>query len=273
MQPAPGGPPRARTAPTGSAELHEKALEALADARGRTANAELANRKVGGPATMQQLDRALEAHDSRKSQTANNISTLLKHGTDAHQVGLGNFTAAPSLTASGRSMSRLPLDDLLASSFGQLQLKRFARRLFQEENVTFLVDAAQIRDNAAVSRREDFYELVHKAQTVCDVYIREGSPSQVNISAVQRGKTLETFLSLQTAFVDLLKESTLPGEERDKMDERFRAGLGNLFSIAQAEVKDMVSHGLLQQFYKDRLYEDFLRKHNRAVRTLPADPH
>jgi hypothetical protein len=281
MQPAPGGPPtpRARTAPTGLtglAELHEKALEALADARGRTENAELANRKVDGPATVEGLDRALEAHDSRKSQTANNISTLLKHGTDAHQVGLSNFTTAPSLTASGRSMSRLTLDDLLASSFGQLQLKRFARRLFQEENVTFLVDAAQIRDNAAVSRREDFYELVHKAQTVCDVYIREGSPSQVNISAVQRGKTLATFLALQSAFVDLLKESSLPGEERENADERFRAGLGDLFGIAQAEVKDMVSHGLLQQFYKDRLYGDFLCKHNRAVRTLPpaeaADP-
>jgi hypothetical protein len=269
---APGGPPRARTAPTEPAKTREEALEALADARGRTATAEQANRKVGGPANIEQLDRAFEAHDNRKSQTANNISTLLKHGTDAHQVGLNNFTAVPSLTASGRTRGRLGLDELLASSFGQLQLKRFARRLFQEENITFLVHAAQIRDNAPVSRQEDFYELVHKAQTVCDVYIREGSPSQVNISATQRSKTLETFNSLQTSFVDLLKESTLPGEERERMDERFRTDLGDLFSIVQAEVKGMVSHGLLQQFYKDKLYEDFLRKHDRAMRAHSSEP-
>jgi len=112
-----------------------------------------------------------------------------------------------SLPPSGATV--FSLEETLDDSLGILQLKRFARKRFQEENVQFLLEVRQLRGNAQNPLREDEYELVHAAQAICSQFVNPGSPLEINLSDSQRQHTLQAFQACQDNFVRNLRKHSL----------------------------------------------------------------
>ncbi|GBG27443.1 Regulator of G-protein signaling 5 [Hondaea fermentalgiana] len=173
-------------------------------------------------------------------QTIANLECLQTYCENVNvRPGLFGFSRAPQ--------GEVTLDEVLSSAYGALQFKRFARRLFQEENVLFLVKARQFRANASSAVSHDVYELLHFAQEICNQYITPGSPLEINISDTQRSDTLDEFHRLSTAFFEGLKSG---GGAPDLRAE----DLGHLFDVAVQEIRTIVLRGLWDEFRDDATY-------------------
>eukprot|EP00516_Mucochytrium_quahogii_P005088 CAMPEP_0203757278 /NCGR_PEP_ID=MMETSP0098-20131031/10402_1 /ASSEMBLY_ACC=CAM_ASM_000208 /TAXON_ID=96639 /ORGANISM=" , Strain NY0313808BC1" /LENGTH=652 /DNA_ID=CAMNT_0050649469 /DNA_START=1735 /DNA_END=3689 /DNA_ORIENTATION=+ len=199
-------------------------------------------------------------------------SSPKREGTAAHVAALESYiqeSKMPSRTFSA-SKGDQGLDDVLANSHGIFLLKRHARRLFQEENVSFLVNVQQFKRNVGISKRDDMYELLHSAQSICNQFIEPGSPLEVNISAKQRSTTLELFNECSSEFYEGLKPDCHEGDDNadfalNKVSRSLIKKTGKIFNETELEIYRLVQKGLWESFKEDKAYEDFQSKlvHNR----------
>lgn len=163
-----------------------------------------------------------------------------------------NVTGKPSLFGYSTCVhDEVNLDEVLSSSYGSFQLKRFARKYFQEENVLFLVKTRQFRKNVHSANKSDLYELLHFAQEICSQFIAPGSPLEINISDSQRRNTLDEFEVMSKAFFDGLK-GEMPTVETSK--------LTHLFDVAYQEIRTIVLRGLWDDFRRNAAYAEYCRK-------------
>ncbi|GBG24853.1 Regulator of G-protein signaling 13 [Hondaea fermentalgiana] len=145
------------------------------------------------------------------------------------------------------------LESALSLPWGAYYLKRFARKRLQEESVLFVLETDAYRLLEAHTKEErsaqDTAQIRRRIKRICDLYVSDAAPLQVNISHAQRSAILHQALADQSYTQDIFEE-------------------------ARDEVLRMLRLNLWPAFQQDNMHENFLRKcaHNMHRRSSEGGP-
>jgi len=202
-----------------------------------------------------EVDGALEPLNK---ETVSNLDSLERFGNDVN--------VPPSLFGFSKPVNRsVTMDEILSNSFGIMQFKRFARKLFQEENVLFLVRVRQFKEDVHAATHHDVYEVLHAAQSICEQFVQTGCPLEVNISYEQRTQTLKAFEDVSRKFYDSLKERRLEQIE-------WKQEIEGIFDVARQEVNSIIEKGgLWLRFTEDEMFQEYMKKRSQFYfRPMPT---
>lgn len=228
--------------------------------------------------TLDSIDEAFSEKRSKNKSDQNNTVAMLQSLKD------GLNTLGPQHFASSQAAcTRVTLEQVLEDNYGILQLKRFARKRFQEENILFLLEVAHLKENTEVTHKAGLYDLLHRAQYICDQFLLPGASLEINISDSQRTQALADFQACSSLFV---RNLNVHGSNKVAADSIDKNGSSNppsppmveggpdsqqelveisvkickAFDVAYAEVHSLVRKELWEEFRGSDLYKDFCRK-------------